>query len=185
MKSVKPKNDGHTYDAPIPKKQKPEECPICDKENGHRGPCVLITAYKKHEKQAVKGELYDTQGIEGLRRVSDSKKQNVEEWLELCRIGGNGNRDSDGEYVIITDARDALVMARVEEREKVLAEQGDYYDLREVEEREAHKKDCLHERARDQAYADGYLVGEQETAKKIFEELELRFGPVFEKEKKR
>jgi len=130
-----------------------------------------------HKKQKPKGELYDMQGIEGLHRVSDSDRsfsgfttkkstgQTAEEWLELCRIGGNDNRDSDGEYVIITDARDALAMARTQEREK-FNDAGQIRTLIKV--RDAMRDERI----------------KQETAKKILEELELRFGPIFEKEKK-
>ena len=53
------------------------------------------------------------------------KKQTAEDTMERTfrRIG-----ESEEE---ITRTKDLMFLARIEEREKVLAEQGDYFDLRE------------------------------------------------------
>jgi len=98
-----------------------------------------------HKKQKLKGELYDTQGIEGLRRVSD-KKQSAEKWFQ------HQIDMADTHALMLKNSFTALAMARAQEREK-FNDAGQIRTL--IKERDAMRDERI----------------KQETAKKIFEEI--------------
>jgi len=126
-----------------------------------------------NKKQTVKGELYDTQGIEGLRRVpmrpqryhigEHPIKQSGRDWLIEQFIKWNFG-DSDVSFGT-QEIHHGIDLVEAQEREK-FNDAGQIRTL--IKERDAMRDERI----------------KQETAKKIFEELELHFGPVFEKEKK-
>ena len=108
-----------------------------------------------HKKQKPKGELYDTQGIEGLRRVSD-KKQSAEKWFQ------HQIDMADTHALMLKNSFTARAMARTLEREKFI-DAGQIRTL--IKERDAMRDERI----------------KQETAKKIFEEIEDIFGKNMEK----
>lgn len=68
-------------------------------ENNDNGLCLNVPNKNKPKKQ-ITGELYDTQGIEGLARVGDSKKQTVKEHETSIIDIGKSKKLTGREWII-------------------------------------------------------------------------------------
>lgn len=133
---------------------------------------------KPTAQKQIKGELYDTQGIEGLARVSD-KKQTVKEHETSIIDIGEEKKLTGREWIIqvfnewnygesnlsfgTQELHHAIDLTEAEEREKCRHEWLDYYATQDTK-----------------VYMNGLEIGEEKGRRETVKEIDFFLGKYFE-----